>query len=288
MKILTSSSTLLLVGGALLLSACSSPAVKPQGSNAVRTKLTVLQADPELSNRAALAVKQAETAVLVAEQPTKDLALARYRVKMADRKVDTARAVAQTSYLDDQYKTLGAQQADARLDSRTQEADLARNDAKLARQDATAAEAESELAKQQALELQQQIATLNAKETDRGLVVTLGDVLFDTGKAELKENALNHLAKLSAFLVRYQDRTVQIEGHTDSVGSADYNQGLSERRANSVRRYLENQGVTPDRLTSAGLGENSPVSDNDSAASRQQNRRVEVIIANAATAKVSP
>jgi outer membrane protein OmpA-like peptidoglycan-associated protein len=133
------------------------------------------------------------------------------------------------------------------------------------------------------LELQQQIQQLNAKETERGWVVTLGDVLFDTGRAELKEGSLSNLSKLSAFLNRYQDRKVQIEGHTDSIGSSGSNQGLSERRANSVRRYLENQGISADRLTTAGLGEDSPVTDNDTAASRQQNRRVEVIIANTAS-----
>lgn len=284
MKILAGTTPILvLVAGVMTLSACSSKVEKPEGSYAVRQKLTALQADPNLANRAALSVQQATAAVLAAEQPTKDLELASYRVKLADKKVEIAKAVAETSYLDEQYKTLGAQQADARLDSRTQEADAARYDAKLARQDATAAEAESELAKQQALELQQQIADLNAKQTERGWVVTLGDVLFDTGRAELKEGSLNNLSKLSAFLNRYQDRKVQIEGHTDSVGSSDSNQGLSERRANSVRRYLEGQGIASDRLSTAGLGEHSPVTDNDSAASRQQNRRVEVIIANPAT-----
>lgn len=284
MKILASTTPLLLLmAGVMTLTACSSSAVKPDGSAAVRQKLTALQADPNLANRAVLPVQQAETAVLAAELPTKDKALASYRVKLADKKVEIAKAVAQTNYLDEQYKTLGAQQADARLDSRTQEADAARYDAKLARQDATAAEAESELAKQQALELQQQIQQLNAKETERGWVVTLGDVLFDTGRAELKEGSLSNLSKLSAFLNRYQDRKVQIEGHTDSIGSSGSNQGLSERRANSVRRYLENQGISADRLTTAGLGEDSPVTDNDTAASRQQNRRVEVIIANTAS-----
>lgn len=281
MKILTASTPLVvLVAGVLTLSACSSSVVKPAGADEVRQKLTALQADPNLSNRAVLSVQQAETAVIAAEQPSKDKALASYRVKLADKKVEIAKAVAQTSYLDEQYKNMGAQQADARLDARTQEADAARYEAKQARQDANAAEAQSELATQQALELKQQIQDLNAQETERGWVVTLGDVLFDTGRAELKEGSLNNLSKLSAFLNRYQDRKVQIEGHTDSIGSSDSNQGLSERRANAVRRYLENQGIASDRLIARGLGEHSPVAGNDSVTSRQQNRRVEVIIDN--------
>lgn len=287
MKTLSGTPQMLLLAGVMTISACSSAVVKPDGSYAVRQKLTALHADPHLANRAVLPMQQAAVAVLAAEQPTKDKALAGYRVKLADKKVEIAKAVAETSYLDEQYKTLREQQADARLDSRTQEADAARYDAKMARQDATTAEAESELARQQALELQQQISELNAKQTERGWVVTLGDVLFDTGRADLKEGSLNNMSKLSAFLNRYQDRKVQIEGHTDSIGSSDSNQGLSERRANSVRRYLEGQGIAADRLTTAGLGEHSPVTDNDTAASRQQNRRVEVIIANTATAPTS-
>lgn len=285
MKITTSTTPILvLIAGVMGLSGCSATVVKPEGSYAVRQKLTALQADPAMTNRAVLPVQQATAAVVTAEQPTKDKALAIYRVKLADKKVDIAKAVAQTSYLEDQYKSLGQQQADARLNSRTQEADAARYDAKLARQDATTAQAESEMARQQALELEREISELNAKQTERGWVVTLGDVLFDTGRAELKDASRTNLSKLSAFLTRYPERTVKIEGHTDSVGSSDSNQGLSERRANSVRRYLENQGIASNRLSASGLGEHSPVTDNDTASSRQQNRRVEVIIANTTAA----
>jgi outer membrane protein OmpA-like peptidoglycan-associated protein len=133
---------------------------------------------------------------------------------------------------------------------------------------------------QQAAELQRQIDALQAKPTDRGLIVTLGDVLFDTGKASLKAGATSNLNKLVAFLNEYSDRTVLIEGYTDSVGSEDYNQGLSERRADSVKSYLAGQGIGSIRLSAAGKGESDPVASNDSAAGRQQNRRVEVVISN--------
>jgi outer membrane protein OmpA-like peptidoglycan-associated protein len=133
---------------------------------------------------------------------------------------------------------------------------------------------------QQAAELQRQIDVLQAKPTDRGLIVTLGDVLFDTGKASLKAGATSNLNKLVAFLNEYSDRTVLIEGYTDSVGSEDYNQGLSERRADSVKSYLAGQGIGSIRLSASGKGESDPVASNDSAAGRQQNRRVEVIISN--------
>jgi outer membrane protein OmpA-like peptidoglycan-associated protein len=153
-----------------------------------------------------------------------------------------------------------------RLDSRTREVDKARM--------------EAAAAKRQADALQQQIADLNAKATERGLVVTLGDLLFDTGRAELKSSAAINLAKLSSFLNMYKDRSVLIEGHTDNVGSEYSNQILSQRRAESVKSWLENQGIDSRRLRASGRGESSPVAGNESASGRQLNRRVEVVIEN--------
>jgi outer membrane protein OmpA-like peptidoglycan-associated protein len=124
---------------------------------------------------------------------------------------------------------------------------------------------------------------LNARETDRGLVVTLGDLLFETGKSDLKGGAAGNLNKLAAFLDEYPDRTVLIEGHTDDVGSEESNFNLSQRRANSVKSYLVGQGIQSARLSTSGLGEGSPVAGNDTSTGRQQNRRVEVIISNATT-----
>jgi len=251
---------------ALLLAACAAAPVKPDGAADARSKLTQLQSDPSLAGRAPLAVKEADTAVQVAEQPQADQELGAYRVYMADRKVEIARAQAETSLAEDQRTALSANREASRLDARTREADAAH-----------VATANSE---QQAAELQRQIDALQAKPTDRGLIVTLGDVLFDTGKASLKAGATSNLNKLVAFLNEYSDRTVLIEGYTDSVGSEDYNQGLSERRADSVKSYLAGQGIGSIRLSAAGKGESDPVASNDSAAGRQQNRRVEVVISN--------
>jgi outer membrane protein OmpA-like peptidoglycan-associated protein len=251
---------------AVLLAACAAAPVKPDGAADARSKLTQLQSDPNLAGRAPLAVKEADAAVQVAEQPQADQELGAYRVYMADRKVEIARAQAETSLAEDQRATLSAQRQTSRLDARTREADAAH-----------LAAANSE---QQAAELQRQIDVLQAKPTDRGLIVTLGDVLFDTGKASLKPGATSNLNKLVVFLNEYSDRTVLIEGYTDSVGSEDYNQGLSERRADSVKSYLAGQGIGSIRLSASGKGESEPVASNDSAAGREQNRRVEVIISN--------
>jgi outer membrane protein OmpA-like peptidoglycan-associated protein len=112
------------------------------------------------------------------------------------------------------------------------------------------------------------------------MVLTLGDVLFTSGQADLKGGATANLNKLVTFLNAYPNRTVMIEGHTDSLGSDDFNSGLSQRRADSVKSYLTGQGVGPGRVSASGMGESSPVADNGSPTGRQQNRRVEVIIVN--------
>lgn len=268
-----------------LLTACTATLPEPEGAVDARTKLTQLQNDAQLASRAPVAINEAELAVRAAEQPTKDTELAQHRVFMADRKVEIARAVAENRLLVDQRKMLSEQREAARLENRTREADRARSDAASARtatasaqMAAEAAGADSAEARQQIDELQQQIAGLNARATDRGLVITLGDLLFDTGKSDLKGGAATKLGGLSAFLNKYPDRTVIIEGHTDNVGSEDSNLLLSQRRADSVKSYLLNQGVAPNRIAASGKGEASPVATNDTAFGRQKNRRVDIII----------
>lgn len=277
-----------LVAGAaaLLLGACSPAMVKPEGADDVHSKLARLQSDPELATRAPVAIQDAEEALAAAEVPRDDADLSRHLVLIADRKVDIAAAQARTRLLEDQRKTLSDQRESARLDSRTREADAAKGSADAARMDADAARSEAAASKQmtaaanqQAAELQAQIAELNARETERGLIVTLGDVLFATGRADLQGSAPSNLGKLAAFLNRYPERTVAIEGYTDSIGGDRFNQDLSQRRADAVKSYLMQQGIASSRLTSSGMGEGSPVAGNDSATGRQQNRRVEVVIA---------
>lgn len=272
---------------AMMLSACSSTPMRPEGADEVRGKLTQLQSDAQLATLAPVAIKEAEAAVIAAEEPRKDAEHGRHLVTIADRKVGTARAQAQARLTEDQRKVLSAQREGARLDSRTREADIARSDAKIARTDADIARSQADMArmdtdaaKQKAADLQRQISELNAKATERGLVVTLGDVLFATGRSELKGGSASNLSKLAAFLNQYPDRTVLIEGHTDNVGNDASNVSLSQRRADSVKSYLMGQGVGAARLTSSGMGEGSPTAGNESATGRQQNRRVEVVISN--------
>lgn len=259
-----------------LLSACMTTPEPPEGSAEVRSKLTQLQSDSQLATRAPVAIKDAEVAVVAAEKPQEDAEKGQHLVYLANRKVEIASALAQSRLLEDQRTSLSEQREGARLDSRTREADSARMDADRARLDTQAARDQSE-------ELQRQIDELNARATERGLVITLGDLLFATGKSELKGSASAHLSKLAGFLNEHSDRNVIIEGHTDSVGSETSNYSLSERRADAVKRYLTGQGVDADRIRTSGLGEGVPVADNESASGRQQNRRVEVIIENSTT-----
>lgn len=235
-----------------VLMACSSTPKAPDGASEVRAKLTRLQADPQLATLAPVAIKEADAAVSRAEEPRKDTQYARHLVYLADRKVDTAAALAQARLLEDQRDAISEQATAAQLASRTQEADA----------------------------LRRQLAELNAKQTERGLVITLGDVLFETGKADLKGAATANLGKLTAFLTQNPDRTLVIEGHTDSIGTDSYNQMLSQNRADSVKAFLLSQGVAANRITAYGKGEGSPVASNDDSAGRQMNRRVEIIIAN--------
>jgi len=153
--------------------------------------------------------------------------------------------------------------------SAQQAAELEKTKAELATREAEARE----------LRMQQELARIAATKNDqRGLVVTLPGIFFDTGKSTLKAGAKNTLAKIAEQLKGDSDVRVAIEGHTDSVGSDEKNQQLSEKRANAVRDYLVSSGVPADRVTATGKGEADPVASNKTAAGRLQNRRVELVI----------
>lgn len=305
----------------LVIASCASAPESPRGAAEVRSRLTALQNDPNVADHARVELREAEAAVVMAEQPLPeaDAELGEHRVYIADRTVLIAEATAATRHAEMQRVRLGEEREALRLEARAREVDSARGDASRARDDASrardaatrarsetsqargdairarsdAARARSDAdaaqssaaestaaAAREAAAYQRQIDDLQAEVTDRGLVLTLGDVLFATGSAELQAGSNSNLDSLVGFLNEYPERRVQIEGHTDNVGDAGYNQGLSQRRADSVGAYLTQQGVASQRLSASGIGMDRPVANNGTATGRQQNRRVEIIIEN--------
>jgi len=156
-------------------------------------------------------------------------------------------------------------------------ADARAREAERNAQQARAATAQLQTTEDRAKSLEKELADLKGKKTDRGVVVTLGDVLFDTGKATLKPGAYSTIERLATVLKEDASRKVMIEGHTDSVGSDEYNQELSERRAQAVQAALFERGVETSQVSTVGKGETTPVASNDTPAGRQQNRRVELV-----------
>jgi outer membrane protein OmpA-like peptidoglycan-associated protein len=246
--------------------------------------------DEALANeRAAAAARQAEAQAQAQKSAEQAKLEAQQRAQ-----ADADRAAADQARMQaEQAATLSAQQAAQAAQARA-DADAARA-AALAQQQAAQADAErARLLAQQADQQRQQAETektqlrerlrqqlnavLETRETQRGLIVNINDVLFDFNKYTLKPGAREKLAKVSGILLAYPGLKVQLEGYTDSVGSDDYNQKLSQQRADSVQQYLVSQGVPQDTMTATGLGKSNPVASNDTAAGRQQNRRVDMVV----------
>jgi outer membrane protein OmpA-like peptidoglycan-associated protein len=192
----------------------------------------------------------------------------------------TAAAQAQAQAAQSQAQAEQAHQAQ-------QQAELARQQAEAAQQQTAQQAQQAEQARQQAEAdktqirarmLQQLNQVLETKDTARGLIVSMPDVLFDTGKADLMSTARERLAKVAGILISYPDIYVEIDGYTDSTGSLEFNERLSQQRAESVRTYLSSQGVNSSTITTQGFGPSQPVASNDTAEGRQQNRRVELVV----------
>ena len=220
---------------------------------------------------AEVAAAEAERRTVQLEVRTAEADAARRRAEAAQREAQAQRAAAEEAQRQAQNERSAAEEANRRAAAERAAAEAAQRDAERAR-----AEAADALARAQ--ELASRIADLEAAQTERGLVLTLGDVLFDVGKAELKSGSYRAIEQLVQFLGEYPQRRVLIEGFTDSSGSDETNLALSQRRSDAVRTALVERGIAPDRVTTHGYGEAFPRATNDTAAGRQLNRRVEVII----------
>ena len=250
------------------------------------------QGTAAVDHLAYIANQQVGIAQETAKRKTAELAVANAGAKRTEVRLEArtaeADAAKQKADMAKQEADVAKQEADAakrqvtiaKEKAELQAADLAAADAELAAVDAELAAADAQAQRDQALieQQEQQLKELNAQKTERGLVITLGDVLFNTNKAQLKSGGMHNVQKLAAFLNQYPQHKVLVEGHTDSTGSDSYNQELSDRRANAVRMALINMGISSDRVTTHGYGEAFPVGGNDTAAGRQSNRRVEIII----------
>jgi outer membrane protein OmpA-like peptidoglycan-associated protein len=250
---------------------------------------TTPQSNPMLE-QARVAVTSAQANPQVAGESKADLAIAQDALSQGDALLKAGKPVEDVNhqaYIADRF-ALAAQKGAELETSRKAIADAnnRRNAVLLTAREDEAARA-NQLAQAKSQELAVALAALQASKTDRGLVVTLGDVLFATGRSDLKSGSRQTLDRLTTFLRAYPTRNVQIDGFTDNVGGDDYNQNLSERRADSVRDALTGMGIANNRILTNGRGKSSPVGDNDTAAGRQQNRRVEVLILDEGAARTA-
>jgi outer membrane protein OmpA-like peptidoglycan-associated protein len=249
----TAKLTLLIAAACITMAGCNSTPKSNATLDAAQANYAAAQADPSVQKYAPIELKDAGDALAKAEHALKERekpAVVEHLAYLAKQRVAITQNLAQLKTAEESVKTATADRDKVLLQARTAEADRLRNE-------------------------------LNAKQTDRGLTISLGDVLFDTNKAQLKSGGSRVTQKIAKFLEENPQRNISIEGFTDSTGSDEHNQTLSERRAEAVKAALVDQGVTPDRIVSHGYGEAYPVADNNTSAGRQLNRRVDVVISDA-------
>lgn len=278
------------LASAILLGACSTLPTTTPALDQARGDFVAANNNPQVSTYAPLEFKQASEALDQANAAAarKDsLDKIDKLAYLAKQRIAIAREVAARKAAEADIANSARQRDQVRLEARTAEAERARTAAEGARMAAAAAQSETAQAQAQtreaqakAAQLEAQMAELQAKKTERGMVVTIGDVLFATGQASLTPAGMNSVRKLGDVLVQNPQRTVLVEGFTDSVGGTAYNQDLSERRAGAVRDALLGIGIGRERIAVRGYGEAYPVAGNDNAGSRQLNRRVEIVLSN--------
>lgn len=267
-----------------------------------QSRYSQAQSDPQVAKHARGELHDAGEAVNNAKQALEkkeDKEVVNHLAYVAQQRIAIAQATAERKSAEEELDKIATERAQIQLDVRTAEAEAAKQRAQQAESQLQAAEtqlqSQSQAAEQAQREraltseqlqeaqaklqqMQSELKDLNAKQTNRGMVITLTDVLFDVNKADLKPGAQRTLDKLAHFLKEYPERSVSIEGFTDSTGSDQHNKQLSEQRAQAVRDALAGMGVAPDRILVQGYGEQYPVANNDSAAGRQLNRRVEIVL----------
>ena len=277
----------------MLLSACAKTPVKNAQLDRARASFQSISADPFVSRYSKDELSIARASLADAEQAwlananTVDVDHRAYIV-LVD--LEIAQTLATARSREEQIARLQLSQRDAVVSLRSAEAAAANSAARSAQDETARLMAETEQLKAEAAarenQLQAQLDELNelrelqARSTDRGMVLTLGDLLFDVGKSTLKPAAITDINEIAAFMLKHQDRAVVIEGHTDDTGDEDFNRELSLSRAQAIGGALEARGVDFTKIETLGLGEEVPVASNDTDVGRQLNRRVEIIFPN--------
>jgi outer membrane protein OmpA-like peptidoglycan-associated protein len=272
----------------IMLAACSSAPTTTSLLDQTRGDFSAAQSNPSVATNAPVEFKAAAEALdraNAAADKKESVDAIDKLAYLAKQKIAVAQEVAKRKQAESDVANAGRQRDEIRLQQRTQEADKAKMSAEQAKADADAARRQAEAATASVREeqsksaaLQQQLADLQAKQTDRGLVITLNDVLFNTDKAELSAEGMRTAQKMADVLLQEPQSAVLIEGFTDSTGSSAHNLQLSQRRAESVRNALIGLGVKADKVSTRGYGEAFPVASNTDAGSRQLNRRVEIVL----------
>ncbi|MFL6605294.1 MAG: OmpA family protein [Steroidobacteraceae bacterium] len=242
-----------------VLAACASAPQRSEQLEQARAEVQTLSQDPLAQQSAGRDLEAARKALQVAEEALRQKqppAIVDHHAYVARRHAEAGEARVAEAHSRQEVASAQENRDKILMESRTREAQ----------------NAQAQLAA-----AQQQLADLQAKQTDRGVTVTLGDVLFDTGKATLKPGADLAINRLAGYLSANPGTKVLIEGHTDSRGSEEYNQELSERRASAVASALEAKGIPASQVQASGRGKGYPVASNDTPEGRQQNRRVEVV-----------
>lgn len=197
---------------------------------------------------------------------------------LARQKIALTQEIAKRRMAEADIANAGKQRDQLLLDQRTNEANAAQIRANNANQAALMAQNDAANAQLRNAQLEAQLADLAAKKTERGMVITMGDVLFATDQARLTVTGIATVQKLATILQNNPQRNVLVEGFADSTGATDHNQALSERRAGAVQAALQQMGIASERVAMRGYGESFPVAANDTAQNRQLNRRVEIIL----------
>jgi len=271
---------------AAIISGCS--AVPTQSLNEAHSSYNSARANADITGLAQLELKEAGDSLSKADNALnegEDDETVDHFAYLTKQQVGIAQETAKRKAAEAAVVTATAERNLVRLDARTAEADAAKLQAENAqrtvnRQATELAVAGANTERDQALIAAQEklLKDLNAKQTERGLVITLSDVLFSTNQAQLKSGGVRNVYKVADFLNQYAKYKVLVEGHTDNVGTDEHNQDLSERRAFAVQNALVDARVSSDRISARGYGEGMPIASNDNAGGRQLNRRVEIIL----------